>query len=75
MMENQRICEDDRYLEKWENDGELENMGRLWRTKEYGKMMEKQRIQGDVGGTRDYGKMMENQRIYEDYGELEIMGR
>jgi hypothetical protein len=33
--------EDDGKLEKWENDGDLENMGRWWRKyREYGKIME-----------------------------------
>jgi hypothetical protein len=34
---------------KWENDGELENMGSLLKTTEYWKMMEKMRIWEDDG--------------------------
>ncbi len=55
-MENQRLWDDDGYLEKWENDGELENKGRLWRTKEYGKMMENQRIWEDDGELENLGR-------------------
>ncbi len=47
MMENQRI---------WEDDGETENLGRLWRTKEYGKMMENQRIWEDDGYLENTGR-------------------